>query len=217
MTSPIRVLIVDDHLLVRRGLATLLLAFNDITLVGEAQSGAEALEQCATARPHVILMDLIMSELDGAAATRAICERYPDIRVIILAVFEEYELIRRALRGGASGMLLKNMSGDDLAVNIRLVHAQRPVQTLKLVEALARAVPLLTPPPIDGADLTEREHEVLGLMAHGFTNPQIGNELVISRATAKAHVSSILSKLGVATRTEAVALAMQCHLTHGAV
>jgi NarL family two-component system response regulator LiaR len=215
---PIRVLVVDDHLVVRRGLATLLLAFTDLLLVGEAQSGAEALELCATVRPNVILMDLMMPELDGAEATRAIRERYPTIQVIALITFDEYALVQRALAAGARGILPKCITNEELATNIRRVHTGRPSLAPRSIEAIVHNTPIPTLPlPTHSEELTEREGEVLGLMIHGLTNAQIGEELIVSRATAKAHVSSILGKLGVTTRTEAVALAVQSHLTSASV
>lgn len=213
-TCPIRVLIVDDHLVVRRGLATLLRSFNDMMLVGEAQNGAEALELCATAHPDVILVDLVMPEMDGAEVTFTIRKRYPDIQVIMLTSWDEYTLVQRALDAGARGILLKNMSCDELAANIRRVHTGCPSLAPRSIEEIVRAAPIPTLRLAYSEELTEREREVLVLMTQGFTNAQIGEELIISRATAKAHVSSILSKLSVATRTEAVALAVQAHLTN---
>src|SRR5262245_888373 len=216
MTNPIRVLVVDDHLVVRRGLATLLLAFNDLQLVGEAQTGAEALALCATAQPDVVLMDLLMPEMDGVAATQAICERYPNIQVIMLTSCDEYDLIRRALAAGAEGYLPKNSSSDDLAAAIRMSQAGRARLAPTSVEDIAHPTWTPEPPPSDlGADLTNRERDVLALLTHGLTNIQIGAQLIISSATVKVHVSSILSKLGAASRTEAVALAVQHHLTNG--
>jgi NarL family two-component system response regulator LiaR len=217
MTSSIRVLVVDDHLLVRRGLATLLLAFNDFVLVGEAQNGAEAIELCATAKPDVVLMDLLMPEVDGVAATRAIRERYPNVQVLVLTSCNEYDLIRRALDAGAAGYLLKSISADDLGSVIRAASAGNLLPGPNSFENLARATqtPALPLRQQPGADLTCREREVLALMAHGLTNTQIGAQLIISGATAKFHVSSILSKLEVSSRTEAVALAVQHQLTPG--
>jgi len=216
-TGPIRVLLADDHLLVRRGLATLLLAFPDLLLVGEAHNGAEALELCATTHPDLVLMDLFMPEMDGVAATRAIRERYPHIQVIVMTSLNEYDYVQRALAAGAGGYLLKNAGADDLAAAIRVAHAGRPMRAPQSVEDMARAAqtPELPPPPESGADLTDREHEVLALLAHGLTNTQIGAQLNISRATVKFHVSSILSKLGATSRTEAAALAVQHHLISG--
>jgi NarL family two-component system response regulator LiaR len=215
-TGPTRVLLADDHLVVRRGLATLLLAFNDLQLVGEAHNGAEALELCATTQPDVVLMDLLMPEMDGVAATRAIRERYPHIQVIVLTSMNEYDYVQRALAAGAEGYLLKNISADDLAASIRVAHASSPSQTPESFGDKMRADQQLEPAPLElGADLTCRERDVLALLAHGLTNTQIGAYLNISRATVKFHVSSILSKLGVLSRTEAVALAVQHQLTKG--
>lgn len=215
-TSPIRVLVVDDHLLVRRGLATLLLAFTDLLLVGEAQNGVEALELCATAHPDVILMDLVMPEMNGAEAMRAISKCYPDIQVIMLTSWDEYTLVQQALDAGARGILLKSMNCDEMAINIRRVHDRRPALAPKSIEEIVRSVLIAALPlPVYSEELTERERDVLALMAQGLTNAQIGEKLIVSRATAKVHVSSILSKLSVSTRTEAVALAVQSHLTNG--
>ena len=216
-THPIRVLVADDHLVVRRGLATLLLAFNDLMLVGEAENGAEALELCATLQPDVVLMDLLMPKVDGVMATQAIRERFPAIQVIVLTSCDEYDLIRRALAVGAEGYLLKSSSPDDLAAGIRMSQAGRPQRTPNSIEDMARTAhrPELPLQQEYGADLTDREHDVLALVARGLTNTQIGAQLIISRATVKFHVSSILSKLGVASRTEAVALAVQHQLTNG--
>ena len=215
-TRPIRVLLADDHLMVRRGLATLLLAFNDVQLVGEAHNGAEALELCATTQPDMVLMDLLMPEMDGVVATQAIRERYPHIQVIVLTSLDEYDCVQRALAAGAAGYLLKNSSGSELATAIRVAHAGRPTQAPQSFEDMVRAdQPLESASPELGADLTCREHGVLALLAHGLTNTQIGAQLNISRATVKFHVSSILSKLGVLSRTEAVALAVQHQLTKG--
>ena len=215
-TGPIRVLVVDDHLVVRRGLATLLLAFSDLLLVGEAQNGAEALELCATAQPDVVLMDLLMPEMDGVTATQTIREHYPHIQVIVLTSMDEYDYVQRALVAGAEGYLLKSISADDLATAIRVALAGHPTPAPESFEDMTHTAHTSEPaPPKPGADLTAREQEVLGQMTHGLTNTQIGAQLNISRATAKFHVSSILSKLGVASRTEAVAVAVQHHLTTG--
>src|SRR4029453_12878835 len=162
MTKLIRVLVVDDHLVVRRGLATLLLAFNDLQLVGEAQTGAEALALCATAQPDVVLMDLLMPEMDGVAATQAICERYPNIQVIMLTSSDEYDLLRRAVTAGAEGYLPKNSSSDDLAGAIRMSQAGHARRGPPPAEHIAHPRWTVEPPPSDlGADLTDREHDVL--------------------------------------------------------
>jgi NarL family two-component system response regulator LiaR len=211
VTEPrrLQVLLVDDHAMVRRGLATFLKAFDDLELAGEAADGDEAVRRCAEAQPDVVLMDLMMPGLDGVAATRVIRERFPTVRVLALTSFRDEGLVQRALQAGAIGYLLKNVSADDLASAIRAAHAGRPTLAPEATQALVQAA---AHPPVPGQDLTPREREVLALMVQGLSNTAIAARLVVSPSTAKAHVSSILSKLGVTSRTEAVALAMQHHL-----
>jgi len=211
MTEPnrIRVLIVDDHAVVRSGLAAFLLAYDDLELVGEAASGEEAVRLCERARPDVVLMDLVMPGMDGVATTRAIRQRCPQVQVIALTSFREEELVRGALQAGAISYLLKNVSADELADAIRKAHAGRPTLAPEAAQVLIQAT---RKPPTPGHDLTPREQEVLALMVQGLRNPEIAERLVVSRSTVKFHVSSILSKLGVASRTEAVALALQHRL-----
>jgi NarL family two-component system response regulator LiaR len=208
-SNPIRVVLVDDHAVVRSGLGAFLLAFDDLELVGEAGSGEEAVRLCEQVQPDVILMDLVMPGMDGAAATRAIRERCPQVQVIALTSFKEDELVQGALQAGAISYLLKNVSADELADAIRAAHAGRPTLAPEAAQALVQAA---SHPPPPGHDLTPREREVLALMVEGLSNPQIAERLVVSRSTVKFHVSSILSKLGVDGRTEAVALAVQNHL-----
>ena len=206
---PIRVLVVDDHAVVRGGLGAFLLAFDDLEQVGEAASGREALRVCAEARPDVVLMDLLLPELDGAEATRLLRERFPRVQVVALTSSAEEALVRRALQAGAIGYLLKDASAAELAAAIRAAKAGRPTLAPEAAQVLIRAA---TQPRGPGDDLTPREREVLALLAEGRTNPQIAARLVVARATVKFHISSILAKLGAASRTEAVAFAFQHRL-----
>lgn len=206
----IRVLIVDDHTMVRKGLAAFLLVKADLELAGEASNGEEALHLCEQLRPEVVLMDLKMPKLDGVAATRAIKSRYPHIQVIALTSFQEKELVQEAIRAGAISYLLKNVSADDLAEAIRAASAGRSVLDPQALQALVQDVSPATPDL--GHDLTAREREVLALLVQGLTNPAIADRLVVSRATVKAHVSSILAKLDASTRAEAIRLALQHQL-----
>lgn len=208
-SDPIRVMIVDDHAVVRSGLATFLSAYDEFTLVGEASSGEEAVRRCAESRPDVVLMDLVMPHMDGATATREIRHRCPNIQVIVLTSFREEELVQGALQSGAIGYLLKNVRADELAKAIRSAYAGRPTLAPEATQALIHAA---TAPPAPGHDLTARECEVLSLMVAGLNNPAIAERLVISRSTVKFHVSSILGKLGVESRAKATALAVQHHL-----
>jgi NarL family two-component system response regulator LiaR len=202
----IRVLIVDDHSMVRKGLMTFLKNRPDLEIVGEARNGQEATDLCARLQPDVILMDLVMPVLGGVAATRLIRQRCPEAQVIALTSFQEKELVQEALQAGAIGYLLKNVSGDELAEAIRQAHAGRPTLAPEALQALVQ------PGPTEaslGKDLTRRELEVLALLAKGMSNPEIADRLCISRATVKVQVSSILSKLGVSNRAEAISLAIQ--------
>jgi NarL family two-component system response regulator LiaR len=209
---PIRVLIVDDHSMVRRGLATILRIKPDMQLVGEASNGREAVELCGRAQPDVVLMDLMMPEMGGAAATATIRKQWPQVQVIALTSFQEKDLVREALQAGAIGYLLKNVSADDLAAAIREAHAGRSTLAPEAIQALIQAepAPRISEEDLAAAfDLTPREQEVLALVVEGLSNPDIAERLVISRSTAKAHVSNILSKMGASNRAEAVALALQ--------
>jgi len=206
MTDPIRVLIVDDHTMVRNGLISFLKNRPEIELAGEARDGREAIDCCGQIKPDVILMDLVMPELGGVAATRTIHQRWPNIRVIALTSFQEKELVQDALQAGAIGYLLKNVSGDELAAAIRKAYGGQPTLAPEAIQALVQPVSEAT---TLGADLTRREQEVLSLLVKGMSNPEIAERLIISRATVKVHVSSILSKLGVANRAEAISLALR--------
>ena len=205
----IRVMIVDDHAMVRRGLAAFLKVFDDLELSGEVASGEEAVQLAASVQPDVVLMDLVMDQMDGAVATCAIRQSHPHIRVIALTSFREEVLVQKALQAGAISYLLKNVSADELAAAIRAAHAGRSTLAPEAAEALIHAA---TQPPAPGFDLTARERDVLELLVKGLSNVEIAERLVVSQSTIKTHVSSILAKLGVTSRTEAVALAVQHHL-----
>lgn len=207
VSKTIRIMLVDDHAVVRSGLSTFLMTCDDMELVGEAASGEQAVEMCQKVKPDVVLMDLVMSGMDGATATRLIRERCPEIQVIVLTSFKEQELVQGALQAGAIGYLLKDISAEELANAIRAAYAGKPTLAPEAAQALIHATRL----PADriGFDLTDREREVLALMVRGLNNVGIAERLVISHSTAKFHVSSILSKLGSASRTEAVAIALK--------
>jgi NarL family two-component system response regulator LiaR len=208
-SQPIRVMLVDDHTMVRRGLATFLLVFEDLELVGEAANGDEAIELCARLLPDVVLMDLAMPDVDGVTATRIIRQRHPMVQVIALTSFKEEELVQNALQAGAIGYLLKDLTADELAQAIRAARAGRATLSPAAVQAMVHAA---TQPPVPGHDLTERERDVLALMVEGLNNTEIAAKLVVSPSTIKSHVSHILRKLGVASRSEAVAVAVRHRL-----
>ena len=208
-SQPIRVMLVDDHTMVRHGLATFLTVFDDLELVGEAENGAAAVQLCAQVLPNVILMDMVMPEMDGATATRIIRQQFPHIQVIALTSFKEGDLIKNALEAGAIGYLLKDVSVDELARAIRAAHAGRATLSPEVAQSLVETT---NQPPAPGLDLTERERGVLTLMIEGLNNTQIAGRLTVSPSTIKSHVSNILSKLGVASRTEAVTLALRNHI-----
>ena len=206
----IRVLVVDDHAVVRSGIEYSLLALDDIQLVGSVSSGAEAIRLCSQLQPDVILMDMIMPEMDGVTATREVLHCCPHAQVIALTSFQEGELVQRALQAGAISYLLKDVGMDELAQAIRSAASGQAVLAPEAAKALAEAA---KHPHELGFDLTEREREVLSLIVGGKSNAEIADVLSVSLSTARFHVSTILSKLGAANRAEAAALAVKHNLT----
>ncbi|HEY3530567.1 MAG TPA: response regulator transcription factor [Nocardioides sp.] len=211
----IRVLVADDQAMVRAGFRLLLDGHDDLTVVAEAENGREAVDLSVGRRPDVVLMDIRMPQLDGLAATRAVLERTPGTRVIVLTTFDVDEYVYEALRAGASGFLLKSAPPETLVHAIRTVAAGDglldPAVTRRVIEHFARQ-PQVRPAP-ELARLTEREHEVLTYVARGLSNAEIAAELVISEATVKTHVARLLAKLQLRDRVQAVVYAYE----HGVV
>lgn len=205
-SSPIRVMVVDDHGMVRRGLVAYLEEETDVELVGEAADGEEAVQLCEQLRPDVILMDLVMPELGGADATRSIRKRWPQVQVIALTSFQDKELVQEALQAGAISYLLKNVSGSDLVGAIRAAHTGRATLAPEAIDVLIRPA---APESAPDYGLTPRERDVLALLVEGLTNQEIAGRLGISRSTVKVHVSNILSKLDVSSRGGAINIAIQ--------
>ncbi len=206
---PIRVLVVDDHAMLRSGLRQFIEAYDDLALAGEARNGAEAVEKCNLEAPDVVLMDLAMPVMDGLDATRRILQKRPEIKIIILSSFHDQERVEQTLKAGAIGYLLKDVSAENLAQAIRSAYSGRSTLAPEATEALIQATRRKDNP---GSDLSERERQVLALLADGQSNAQIAKELSISLTTVKYHVGSILSKLGVESRSQAIALAWQQNL-----
>ncbi len=211
MATPgvIRVMVVDDHGIVRKGVRFSLQVFDDIELVAEADSGEQALRRVEELHPDVVLMDVVMPGMDGVQTTRLLRERHPQIQVLMLTSFEEGALVQGALQAGAIGYLLKNVAVDELAAAIRSARNGRSTVSPAALQALAYAA---APEPDVSSTLTERERQVLALLVQGLSNAEISNRLMISLSTARFHVSSILSKLGVSNRAEAAAKAVKNHL-----
>ncbi len=208
-SSMIRVLTVDDHALVRKGIRYTLLSVEDIELVGEAQNGEEAIIVCDQLQPDVVLMDMRMEgDMDGITATRAIRERHPETQVVALSSYFDRDL-EGVMQAGAIGYLLKDGSGEDLVDAVRAANNGRSTLANEAVQALIQEG---KKPSTLGNDLTEQEHVVLALLVEGLSNPQIAERQNYSVAAVKYHVSNILSKLGAANRTEAVALAVENNL-----
>ena len=201
---PVRVLLVDDHLVVRQGLRAFLQLQADIEVVGEAGGGIAAVEAAAAGRPDVVLMDLLMPDGDGVAAIRELAAAAPAARVLVLSSFADDERVFAAMQAGAAGYLLKDVEPDALADAIRAVHRGRPALHPDVAARLMRRV---AEPAAE--QLTPREREVLRLVVEGYANKQIARRLRITEKTVKTHVSSILQKLGVPDRTAAAVLAIR--------
>jgi DNA-binding NarL/FixJ family response regulator len=202
-------MIVDDHRIIRTGLRFSLLAFDDLKLVADAESGEEALELCrqmadSTAMPDVILMDMVMPEMNGVAATQAILSEFPDVRVLALTGFDTGTLVHGALEAGATGYILKDATLDELADAIRAAHAGRMTLAPAAVRSLAETS---QQEPKGGGELTDPERQVLALIAGGLGSSQIARQLDIAPTTAMLRVMAVLFKLGAVDCTEAAALA----------
>ena len=206
-TKPIRVLLVEDHEVVRDGLAAIIDYQSDMTVVGHASNGEEAVERFAELQPDITLMDLRMPGMGGAPAIEAIRKKFGDARIIVLTTYDGDENIYRALKAGARGYLLKDSGKDDLLSAIRAVHEGRSYVPPEIATRLVTRTQA-------GAPLTTREIEVLQLMAEGKSNKEIGAALFISEGTVKTHVNSIHEKLSVSDRTEAVIVALKRGIIH---
>ena len=204
--TTIRILLVDDHAVVRSGLSKFLMVNKDLELVAEASDGAEAVQMAGLHKPDVILMDLMMPGMDGITATREIHQKYPQIKIIALTSFSEQNMVQGALQAGAYGYLQKNVTAADLGNAIRSAYAGRITLSPEALQVLANAG---AQPHIQGNELTGRERDVLKGMVAGLNNNEIAEKLFISLGTVKFHISNIFQKLGVDSRVEAVKLAIQ--------
>ena len=206
-TEPIQVLLVDDHAVVRRGLSAFLSTYSDITVVGEASSGAEGIELASRLLPDVVLMDLLMPEMDGIEATRRIRAAVPSAQVIVLTSYSEDERIFPAIKAGALSYLLKDVKPDDLVRAIKAARRGEATLHPSVAARLMRELTAARSSPLD--ELTEREREVLAYVAQGMSNAEIAAQLIIGERTVKTHVSNILSKLHLQDRTQAALLALR--------
>jgi len=205
MTEKIRVMIVDDHSVIRQGFSIFLQAFADLEAVGEAPNGAEAVRLAKIVEPDVILMDVMMPEMNGIEATRQIIKDRPQSRIIILTSFsDDRKLVKDALQAGAVSYLFKDTSIDELADAIRKTHAGERVLAQEATQML---IQMATEPPGPTFNLTPRELEVLQMLRLGLSNKEIAERMTVSRATVKFHISSLFNKLNANTRTQAVSIA----------
>lgn len=202
----IKLIIVDDHAVVRSGLSKFLKVNKDFQLVAEASDGKEAVQMVSLHKPDVVLMDLMMPEVDGVAATREIHQKYPKVKVIALTSFSEQNMVQGALQAGAIGYLQKNVTASELANAIRSAYTGKMTLSPEATQALAQSV---AQPQIPGNQLTDRERDVLKCMVEGLSNHEIAEQLVISLGTVKFHITNIFQKLGVDSRVEAVKVAIE--------
>jgi len=205
MDNKIRIMLVDDHAVVRSGLSAFLSVNPDLELVGEAENGEQAVVRANALKPDVILMDLMMPVMDGVAATMAIKKQNPGIQIIALTSFQEDELVQSALKAGAIGYLMKNVTARELAAAIKSARDGKMTLSPEAAQALVRASQQAEETEV----LTDREREVLKLMVDGLNNAEIAERLVVSLSTVKYHISNILMKLGVDNRVAAVTMALQ--------
>lgn len=205
----IRIIVVDDHMVVRKGLRHVIAFFQGIVVVAEADSGEEAVALCQQLQPDVVLMDVKMDGMGGIAATQAIRQCCPQTRVLALSTFQDTALVAQILHAQGNGFILKNASTEELEQAIHAVHAGETVLSPAIAKALAAHKPAASS---TNAKLSAQQHKVLGLLVQGFSNTEIAGKLNISQPTARYHVSAILLKLGVATRVEAAAQAIKQHL-----
>jgi DNA-binding NarL/FixJ family response regulator len=209
----IRVLLVDDQPLLRTGFRLILQSEPDVEVVGEAGDGEVALSQVRALRPDVVLMDIRMPRMDGVEATRRLAELDDPPRVLVLTTYDLDEYVVDSLRAGASGFLLKDVPAEDLVDAVRVVHRGEavvaPRVTRRLLDRFARLLPAAGPQTAPLPELTDREHQVLLLVARGLSNAEIAAELVLSETTVKTHVSNVLMKLGLRDRVQAVVLAYE--------
>ncbi|MGD2049611.1 MAG: response regulator transcription factor [Chloroflexota bacterium] len=210
-TKPIRVLIVDDHAMVRSGIKNFIYGFDWMEPVGEAGNGVEAVEFCATHEVDVVLMDMVMPVMDGSEATRRIIALGKPVKIIVLTSFHEQNLVEQALQAGATSYLLKNVTAEELATAIRAAYSGHSTLAPEATEALINAT---RQKPGVGFDLTDREQEILALLVKGFTNLEISKQLSISMATVKYHLTNVFTKLGAKNRVEAATIALEHNLVN---
>ncbi|MCB0168224.1 MAG: response regulator transcription factor [Anaerolineae bacterium] len=214
MTQPtIRVLVVDDHDVVRMGIQALLGEIEDIEVVGEAGDGLQAIEQAGRLEPDVILIDLVMPQMNGIEAIRHISARQPNTRLLVMTSFSGDDMVFPAIKAGALGFLLKDTKPAELIQAIRRVYRGEPSLHPSIARKLLQEVSQLEPEPPTREPLTEREIEVLRLVAHGLDNRQVAEQLVIAEVTVRSHVSHILDKLHLANRVQATLYALREGLT----